>query len=886
MNTKRWQTVKEILNEALDLSADEIGPFLEESCDGDAELRREVDSLLEGREEAAEFIEKPVVRLSYPEPPAEPAGTRFGAYEVREVLARGGMGTVYLAARADGAYEAQAALKILHRGMDTDEIVRRFEAERQILASLKHPFIAELLDGGSTPDGRPFLVMEYIEGTPIDEFCDDQRWTVRQRLRLFQRVCRAVEHAHRAMVVHRDLKPANILVLDNGTPKLLDFGIAKLLAPETSVTALTQGMGPRIFTPGYASPEQLRGEPVGAATDTYSLGVLLYQLLTGRRPYPIPDTVPETAGQTLMNLSIARPSTIVRRPYRVTTGAVQPGEEVVTFTAEELSRRRSEEPRSLQRLLAGDLDSILLKALRPEPGERYASVADLARDIEAYLEDRPVQARRGTVRYRASKFLQRRRVPLVVAAGLISLLGYGAWQRLTAQQERQRTEQQRVQAASESRKAKTLEDFLIDFLAGSDPDDEAWRNATLLDVLAYGAEILPQRLQEEPLIRASLMTTVGRVYQKHSELEKARPLLEASLEIRREEYGELHEQVAFSQVHLGKLMADLRRFEEAEALTRRGVETLRQLVGGSEPAWVAMAENNLAYILQEQKSFAEAETLFRKVLESKRETSGPASDDLAIGIHNLAAVLQLTGQDEEAIRLYRETIRMRRDIDLVEKASMTRSLGNLAILLEAHGELEEAEKHLREAVRIRRILFGDDHVNVGISLNNLALVQLAQGRYEDAEASFREEERIFREAGREDTSLFGVLLCNQARLDLALGRFGQAEERSRQALELYTKHEADAWRRADASSLLGASLAYGGRPEEGGELLRNAYDELKSQLPSRRRQFEEARGRLARFYESRGESREAEALLVAAPGSEVGKSTPAKAPARNLESSG
>ena len=885
LNTKRWQQVKEVLDEALDVPPEDVGAFLDETCKGDPDLRNEVESLLQGREEATDFIEEPVLRLSFSQPEAEPVGSRFGAYEVRRILGRGGMGTVYLADRADGAYRARAALKILHRGLDTDEIVRRFKAERQILASLEHPYIAELLDGGSTPDGRPFLVMEYIQGTPIDEFCDDQRWDVRNRLRLFQRVCQAVEHAHRAMVVHRDLKPANILVLADGTPKLLDFGIAKLLADDAGTTALTQGLGTRIFTPGYASPEQLRGEPIGAATDTYSLGVLLYQLLTGRRPYPVPDTLPETAGQTLMNLSIAKPSTVVRRPYQVATGEAEPGDEAASWTAEELSLRRSEGPRALQRLLAGDLDSILLKALRPEPGERYASVSDLARDIDAYLEDRPVQARRGTVRYRTSKFLQRRRVPLAVVGGLVALLGYGSWQQWTAEQERERTQQQRTQAARESRKAKTLEDFLFDFLSGSDPDDQAWRNASLPDVLDYGAELLPKSLEGEPEIQASLMTTVGRVYLKRSEFEKARPLLEASLAKRKEIFGERHEQVAFSQVHLGKLMLDSGNREEAEALTRQALEVLYELADTLEPAWIAMVENNLASILQAKGNLDEAEALFRKSLASKRKTSGPASDDLAIGIHNLAAILDQQGEEEEAIGLYRETLRMRQDLGLVENLSMTRSLGNLAVLLTHRGELEEAELRLREALRIRRIILEDNDHRVGISLNNLGLVQLAQKKYQEAETSFREEEGIFRQAGLVNERIFGVLLCNQTRLDLALHRFQSAETRSRRALELYTETGAPPWRLADARSLLGASLAQNGHPKEGEKLLLSAYEVLKTKTPARRRQFQEARERLAQHYELQGDTLKAQALLAPAPGSDS-ESSASGARSQGVETSG
>ncbi|MCB1032328.1 MAG: serine/threonine protein kinase, partial [Acidobacteria bacterium] len=781
MNTQRWQQVKAILDRALDLPPTEVGPLLDQLCREDLQLRREVDSFLEAREEAEAFIEVPVVRLSYPIAETEPLGARFGAYEIREVLGRGGMGTVYRAERADGAYRAEAALKILHRGIDTDEIVRRFEAERQILASLRHHYIAELLDGGSTEDGRPFLVMEYIDGIPIDQFCDERRWSLRPRLELFLKVCQAVEHAHRAMVVHRDLKPANILVLEDGEPKLLDFGIAKLLETEAGATVLTRGPGPRIFTPGYASPEQLRGEAVRAASDTYSLGVLLYQLLTGRRPYPIPETSPELAGRNLETLAIERPSTVVRKPYRRTEGEAGAGTSASDLSPEELAGQRSEEPKALQRLLSGDLDSILLKALRPEPEERYGSVAELARDIEAFLEDRPVLARQGTFRYRSSKFLRRHKLPIAIAGGLLLLGCYASWQSWSAFEQKHRAEAQQLRTAVEASKAKELEDFLIDFLAGSDPDDEQWRGASLEDVLERGAKILPSRLKNQPEVRANLVSTMGRTYQMRSDFGEARGLLEDALAQRRSLFGEEHEQVALSKIHLGFLDLKLRRLEEAESLTRQGLETLERRLGTTEPAWIAMAENNLGVILQDQGRFEEAEALFRRSLAKKRWNPGPETDDFATGLHNLAAVVVAQGRNEEALPIYRRALELKRRIGEGETISASRTLVNLGSLLTDRGDLEEAEAHLREALRIRRQRLKEGNQEIGSALNSLGVLLVTKGDYNQAESVLAEQEVIFRKAFGETGANFGILLCNQARLDLALGRFRQAEDRTRRA---------------------------------------------------------------------------------------------------------
>ena len=394
MTPERWKKVEEVFESALEHAPDERSAYLAEVCAGDEALRHQVETLIASNEQAGSFIEAPIMGTVLPatvedDPIPSMIGRRVGSYKIVREIGRGGMGAVYLAVRADDEFQKRVAIKLIKRGMDTDYIIRRFRNERQILASLDHPNIARLLDGGTTEDGLPYFVMEYVEGQPLHHYCDTKRLSTVERLRLFLKVCSAVHYAHQNLIIHRDLKPSNILVTADGTPKLLDFGIAKLLNPEiASQTLDPTTMALRLMTPEYASPEQVRGEPATTASDVYSLGVLLYELLTGRRPYRIRNRLPEEIARVICEEEPERPSIVINRIEQIhPDGATQ-----VEVTPESVSRRRDGTPETLRRQLAGDLDNIVLKALRKEPQRRYSSVEQLAEDINRHLEGLPVSA--------------------------------------------------------------------------------------------------------------------------------------------------------------------------------------------------------------------------------------------------------------------------------------------------------------------------------------------------------------------------------------------------------------------------------------------------------------------------------------------------------------
>jgi serine/threonine protein kinase len=414
MNSESWQRVKQLLDEALAVDPSEQTSFLDRSCAGDGQLRREVESLLASHEQAGtKFLKVPAADLTAIGSALVRESRRVGVYEIMERIGHGGMGEVYRAVRADGQYTKDVAIKLVRGGYDTGSMLERFRNERQILASLDHPNIARLLDGGTTDDGTPYLVMELIDGKPIDRFCDDHRLSVTERLRLFRQVCAGVHYAHQRLVIHRDIKPSNVLVTKEGEPKLLDFGVAKIMAPiHEAQTTMTQAM-----TPEYASPEQIRGEPITTATDVYSLGVVLYRLLTGRSPYAGDTRSPHRLAEAVCGTDPERPSTVVVKP--------QDAPDTQPADLDRISSTREGSPAKLQRRLAGDLDDILLMALRKEAARRYGSVEQFAEDVRRHLEGLPVAARKGSWSYQAEKFVRRHRVAIAAAAVLILAVAGG-----------------------------------------------------------------------------------------------------------------------------------------------------------------------------------------------------------------------------------------------------------------------------------------------------------------------------------------------------------------------------------------------------------------------------------------------------------------------------
>jgi serine/threonine-protein kinase len=683
--------------------------FVEGEAAGDAELACEVLRLL-AADGMAEGLSRDFVHASIASEARTAEGTpqRIGPYRIERELGRGGMGTVYLASR-DGDYDRTVAIKVLRRGMDTEDIVRRFTTERQILADLDHPHIARLFDGGTTPDGLPYFVMEAIEGEPIDRYCAARRLTVTERLRLFGAVCAAVSYAHQNLVVHRDLKPSNILVAADGSPKLLDFGIAKLLGPEGGpVDATAAGLLP--LTPGYASPEQMRGEGVGTASDVYSLGVVLAELLTGRK-----------AGE---------PPTAA---------------------------------------LKGDLAAVVGKALRDEPQERYGSVEQLAEDVRRHLAALPVTARRGTFTYRAGKFVQRNRVALVVGAALSSVVLAFAGTALV----------QSRRAALERDKAERSLEFLVELFEVSQPEQALGREVSAREVLDRGAERVSRELDGRPEVQATLLDTLGRVYDKLGLLERAEPLLRQALARRRETLGSRHPDVALSLAHLADHLQVRGDLGEAEALYREALDLNRAVHGPHHPE-VARALNSLADVLHDAGDYAAAEPLYRRALTLRRKLFAKPHADLAASLNDLGVLYHDQGDYPRAEPLYREALALREALLGPDHPDVAVSLNNLATLLRADGRYTDAEPLLRRSVAIHRRALGDRHVKVAVSLQNLAMLLYDKGQPEDAE-------RLMRQAMDVHLSLFGPDASDVATNSNDLALILVAQERRAEAEALFQR---------------------------------------------------------------------------------------------------
>ncbi len=423
MTPERWAKVRDIFEGAVERPAKDRAAYLRVVCARDDELRREVESLIASHDEATDFLSKPAAQLSQVIVPREEdtneyqPGYRLGPYEFVKRIGTGGMGSVWLATRFDSEYKKRVAIKMVRRGMNTQEILRRFRMERQVLANLEHPNIAGLIDGGSTPDGLPYLVMEYVEGIPIDKYCEDHKSSITDRLKLFRAVCSAVQYAHQNLVIHRDIKAGNILVTADGTAKLLDFGIAKLMHSPSSTLDLSQTRPDmRPMTLDYASPEQVRGDQITTATDIYSLGVLLYKLLTGKMPYGVDGRSRAALEHAICEIEPARPSTVVLGDDKIAIPDATQRMEVALAETRDVARRR------LRKKISGDLDNIILMALRKEPHRRYTSAGQFSADVGRFLENRPVMARLDTPGYRIAKFVRRNLQGVIAAAALVIAL--------------------------------------------------------------------------------------------------------------------------------------------------------------------------------------------------------------------------------------------------------------------------------------------------------------------------------------------------------------------------------------------------------------------------------------------------------------------------------
>ena len=698
MDPARWRRLRELVETAADLPVAEREAALREACGDDEGLFADVELLLKPATERPALLDGIVAELME----SIAVGARVGPYEIAREIGHGGMGAVYLADRVDGQFEQRVALKLIKPGLATGEFLGRFRAERQILARLQHPHIARLLDGGVDDLGRPYFALEHVDGEPIDRYCDAHGAGVDERLALFLDVCHAVAYAHANLVIHRDLKPAHILVTADRQVRLLDFGIAKVLSEDDAGAGLTQA-GVRALTPEYASPEQVRGDAVGTATDVYSLGVILYELLAGARPYTIDSRSPADVERVVCDTVPEKPST-------------------------------RDTARSRQRL-RGDLDVICMKALQKDPARRYPTVDAFQEDIRRHLSGRPVLARPDSIAYRASRFAARHRAAVIAsAAGAVTLAALIGVYTVRLENERDRARQ-------EAAKAEQVATFLQNLFAVSDPSESKGRTITARELLDEGAARIERELSAQPEVRASLMRIIGEVYQSLGMYAAGKPMLERALDAHRQLYGEQHEEVARSESALGILFQDMGDVAAAEPLLRQALAT-RERLHGTPHANVSESLRHLAFLRETRGDPAEAEALTRRALAMDRALYPPTDPHIAKTTADLAGLLRRQQQPEEAEPLLREALAAQRRHYGNTDLTVASTIRNLASLLRDRGALEEADTLFRECLAIRRAILGDMHPEVAIVLNSHAALLDRKGDSDAAAAAYRESIRI------------------------------------------------------------------------------------------------------------------------------------------------
>jgi len=767
---------------AADLPAGEREAFLARECGDDPALVEEVRALLREDDRALSLLDRGAPELAQELVDAAEAGRtgqRIGPWRLQERIGHGGMGSVYLAERADGELQQRVALKIIRRGMDSDEILGRFRAERQILARLDHPNIARFLDGGLTDDGVPWFTMEHVDGVPVDRYCDEHGLSVDERLALFDAVCRAVAYAQRNLVVHRDLKPGNILVTADGTPKLLDFGIAKLLADDGSerlvpgAPAVTR-TGHRVMTPGYAAPEQVRGGTITTATDVYALGVILYELLTGQRPYAPADGTAESLEKAICEELPSRPSTVVTRPGP----AARPGTGDTTSPDATGAARRAR-PAQLRRKLAGDLDNICLMALRKEPERRYGSAEQLADDVALYRAGRPVHARPDTVAYRVRKFVTRNRVGVVTAAlvlGIVVSLVSFYTSRLATERDRARLE---------AEKARSVAGFLTGLFEIADPTESMGETITARELLDRGAAKLGQELQGQPAVRATLMDVVGTVYHSLGLYARADSLLGEAVRLRRVVHSDDDADLAESLNHLGRVRRRRGDYDEAEKLLRESLDMRVRLFGRvSDPVAESLAD--LSWLYSQEGKGPEAEPLLRESIDIGEKLRGERDRDVLSRLSDLALLVSEKGDHHDAERIFRRTVRLQREV-LGEHPDLATTLYNFSEELRGQDHVDEAERVLEEALAIDRKVYGDAHPNVAYDLTSLGRIRKERYDYTGADNVFREVLESNRRIYGEEHSQVARTLADLGGIALAQARFAAADSLLRASMEMHLR---------------------------------------------------------------------------------------------------
>lgn len=749
-----------LFNDAMAQPGVERESWLRANCAEDPALLREVQRLLQAERDSSGFLETPPVWQAQ----RDESGEQVGAFVLVRVLAQGGMGTVYLGQRNDGTYAQQVAVKLFNPRILSGATRERFAAERNILAALEHPGIARIIDGGETADGVPFVVMELVQGETIARYCEQQQLELTDRLHLILKLCDALEHAHRCGVVHRDIKAGNVLVTDQGEPKLIDFGIAKILPADDDAAADngtedSANQTTALMTPEYASPEQIRGAAASPVSDIYSLGVLMYELLTGSRPHHLAGLSPAAMERAVCGTVPLDPSAAVARNKAAPPSGLG------------LSR-------PLQKRLRGDLDRIVMTALRLQPAQRYASAAALASDIRRYLSGQPVAARGASRLYRAGKFVQRHRPVVLVTVAAFALLLTALLQLAMQVQE---TRQQRDIAVAEAQKAVLARDFLTSMIARADPFEQV-DAPTLAGALRQSIADIDQRFANQPELEADMRYAVGYALQNLGEVELARTQLQRALALRREQ----QQPVRLAEAHDGMAIVCWWEsdFSCAETHFVAALDALQLADAGSAEALAVLinVHANRSAMRIDQGDYSGSLDSARSALQLAQTHDFDDAETLAAIWLNLATALEGTGQDDAALEAFQQALSLQQALTGKWHPSYAVILNNLALYRYKLGQYPAAAAALQESVQIRRQTLGDAHPQTATALFNLARVLIETGDLNAAEQAASEALQVARSGYADNHPRIGkahealaLVYRAQMRNDLALQHAVKAE---------------------------------------------------------------------------------------------------------------
>jgi serine/threonine protein kinase/TolA-binding protein len=891
----RSERVQALFQVAVELKDPERQTFITRETSGDPTLREELLGLLAGNKPRTGPMSRALsggVDTTRDKRRAL-VGRIVGNYQLVSVLGHGGAGTVYLGERADRQYSGQVAVKIVDHTAVQANLGMRFRAERQILASLNHPNIARLVDAGETEDGQPYLVMEYVHGETLDRYCDGKHLDIRARLRLFLDICAAVHYAHQNLIVHRDLKPGNILVTAEGVPKLLDFGIAKLLdAGDVPEAAELTRFNDRLLTPEYASPEQILGGTVTTASDVYSLGIVLYQLLCGLRPYDVPASLSQL--ELERSICVADPP----RPSIAVVNAMEAGPTEGQSSIQAVAQARDVSADRLHRELLGDIDSIVMRALRKEPQHRYSSVEQLVLDIRRYLSNEPVQARQGNWLYYSQRFVRRHTAGVAAGAGfLVFVIGVA----IVMSIQRQTIAGALDRAMQDRQRAEKVSEFMLNVFTATDPFINLGKEPTARDLLDRAAGRIQSDLDQQPDVHARLLEAIGRSFRRLGQPDRAVAYLQDSLRIQRRLGAGADSRLGSILTELAIALREAGKFEESDRVFAEALDASRHSQDQRSEAHAQLLVD-LGRLEMLRSNTQQARDHLTIALALMRELRGPEDPEVGAILADLSNVLVWSDDLEQAEQAARAAVDIYKSVSEFhpDRVMADYRLGEILLY---RGRASEAAPLLERALAAQRRLYGSTNGTVADTLGSLAQVRLAQNNIHDAEQLIREAIAAYRNSGSTAGHKIGYLQTMLATILLKRSKFEEAESLLRESLDLFAKHlppdhqyvasaehylgesllatgklnEAEAmftaamnrwkrtnaptWRSARSASALGEVLYRQGRAQDAERYLVASYRELSADAGADPDARNRARERIVQFYTDRGERPKLDELL-------------------------